>query len=60
MINMVLPLIDEDKPKCYICHDGFDDLDELRKHQNSKHKEFFDFHEKNLKREPAPGDDTVF
>ena len=57
---MVLPLVDEDKPKCYICHNGFDTIEELRKHQNSSHKEFFEFHEKNQNREPTPGDVTVF
>jgi hypothetical protein len=57
---MVLPLVDEDKPKCYLCHEGFNDIDELRKHQSSAHKEFFEFHEKNPKKESAPGDVTVF
>jgi len=58
--NMVLPFVDEDKPKCYLCHEGFENIDELKKHQQSIHKEFFEFHEKNVKREPAPGDVTVF
>lgn len=57
---MVLPLVDEDKPKCYVCHEGFENLDELRTHQNTEHKEFFDFHQKQNTREPAPGDVTVF
>ena len=57
---MVLPLVDEHKPKCYLCHEGFEDLKELQDHQKTKHKEFFEFHEKNSKREPAPGDVTVF
>ena len=57
---MVLPLVDEHKPKCYLCHEGFENLEELRKHQNSKHKEFFESHEKDMNREPAPGDVTVF
>ena len=57
---MVLPLVDEHKPKCYLCHDGFEDLKELQDHQKTTHKEFFEFHEKNSKREPAPGDVTVF
>ena len=58
--NMVLPLVDEDKPKCYVCHEGFENLDDLRVHQNTEHKEFFDFHKKQTNREPAPGDVTVF
>lgn len=56
---MVLPLVDEDKPKCYLCHEGFEDIEELRKHQQSVHKEVFDFRKK-VKRESAPGDVTVF
>ena len=57
---MVLPLIDEDKPKCYLCHEGFDNIENLRIHQKTFHKEFLEFHEKNIKRKPAPGDVTVF
>jgi hypothetical protein len=45
---MVMPLKDEDKPKCYLCHDGFENKDILESHK------------KDLKREPAPGDVTVF
>ncbi len=36
---MVLPLVDEDKPKCFLCHDTFDDYEDLREHQETKHKE---------------------
>lgn len=57
---MVLPLVDEDKPKCYLCHNGFEDIEELRKHQQVEHKDYFEFHEKETRREPAPGDVTVF
>ena len=57
---MVLPLVDEDKPKCYVCHDRFENIDALRSHQKIDHKDFFEFHEKNEKREPAPGDVTLF
>jgi hypothetical protein len=39
---------------------GFENIDKLREHQNAEHKEFFESHEKNTKREPAPGDVTVF
>lgn len=52
---MVLPLVDEDKPKCYICHKGFEDIDELRDHQAKQHGA-----ENNHSRDPAPGDVTVF
>ena len=58
--SMVLPLVDEHKPKCILCHEGFENLEKLREHQAATHKDFFEFHEKDLKREPAPGDVTVF
>ena len=57
--SMVLPLVDEDKPKCCMCHVGFKDVRELREHQKLIHKEFFNDDE-NSRREPAPGDVTVF
>jgi len=57
---MVLPLVDEDKPKCYLCHEGFGDIEKLREHQESDHKDFFEAHEPDVKREPAPGDVAVF
>ncbi len=57
---MVLPLIDEHKPKCYLCHGMFDSIEKLKEHHYSAHKDFFEFHEKEMKKEPAPGDVTVF
>ena len=57
---MVLPLVDEHKPKCYLCHLGFENIEKLREHQNKDHKEFFEAHEKNINPGPAPGDVTVF
>ena len=57
---MVLPLVDEHKPKCYMCHEGFENLEELREHQDTKHRDFFESHEKQTVREPTPGDVTVF
>ncbi len=57
---MVLPFVDEHKPKCYLCHMGFEDIEKLREHQKLEHKEFFESHENISKREPAPGDVTVF
>ena len=57
---MVLPLVDEDKPKCFLCHEGFENIERLREHQELDHKDFFEAHESNTKREPAPGDVTVF
>jgi len=38
-MQLVLPLIDEHKPKCYLCHELFEDMDSLKKHQESKHKD---------------------
>ena len=57
---MVLPLVDEHKPKCYLCHEGFQNIKELREHQNSAHKEFFEENGKQTDQGPAPGDVTVF
>ena len=57
---MVLPLVDEHKPKCYLCHEGFENIEDLREHQNSKHQDFFETNEKQTNREPASGDVTVF
>lgn len=33
---MVMPLVDEDDPKCYVCHRRFETLDELREHQSGE------------------------
>ena len=57
---MVLSIIDEHKPKCYLCNDTFENMDELRKHQEEAHKEFIDYHRKKQERAPAPGDVTLF
>jgi len=57
---MVLPLVDEHKPKCYLCHEGFENIEKLREHQNSKHMDFFKDNEKHPNQEPVPGDVTVF
>ena len=57
---MVLPLVDEDKPKCFLCHNMFETIEDLEKHQKTVHKDFFEFHENQQKREPAPGDVSIF
>jgi len=57
---MVMPLVDEHKPRCYLCHKGFEDIEGLRKHQNSNDCDFFEMNQKQAYREPAPGDVTVF
>ena len=58
--NMVLPLVDESNPKCYMCHEGFKDIEKLREHQAEKHADSIAQENINTKREPAPGDVTVF
>jgi len=57
---MVLPLVDEHKPKCYLCHEGFENIEKLREHQKIKHLDVIESNEKQTTREPAPGDVTVF
>ena len=57
---MVLPLVDEDKPKCFLCHIMFESIKELQNHQKTDHADFFEFHENERKREPAPGDVSIF
>ncbi len=56
---MVLPLVDEFKLKCHVCNNPFDTTESLREHQKTQHQEIISHHE-NQKREPAPGDVTVF
>jgi|TARA_B100000959_G_scaffold250706_1_gene279391 hypothetical protein len=57
---MVLPLVDEDKPKCFLCHDTFNDYESLRYHQKEKHQDFFESHEEQEKKGPSPGDVSIF
>ena len=57
---MVLPLVDEHKPKCYLCHEGFENIEKLREHQKIKHTDIIESDEKRNLREPSPGDVTVF
>ena len=53
---MVLAIVDESRPKCYLCHEGVQDIDALRKHIQTMHEETII----SPNREPAPGDVTVF
>ena len=55
---MVLPLVDESKPKCYMCYEQFNDINELREHQKLKHGDLVESHKET--RESAPGDVTIF
>ncbi|ABK78426.1 hypothetical protein CENSYa_1816 [Cenarchaeum symbiosum A] len=57
---MVLPLVDESNPKCYLCHRGFADLEGLRLHQSTEHKDHLEAHGEGKDRGPAPGDVSVF
>lgn len=56
---MVLSMVDQHKPKCYLCSNVFENLEELRKHQEDAHKEFVEFH-KASDHSPTPGDVTIF
>ena len=57
---MVLPLVDENKPKCYLCHEGFENIEKLREHQKIKHTDIIESDEKQNLREQSPGEVTVF
>jgi hypothetical protein len=57
---MVLSMVDQHKPKCYICSSVFENLEKLRVHQEVDHKEFVEFHKDVNNHSPAPGDVTVF
>ena len=56
---MVLPLVDENAPKCYLCHKGFSNIEQLREHQKTEHTQSSE-EQASTKREPAPGDVTIF
>lgn len=57
---MVLPLVDEHKPKCYLCHQGFENIEKLREHQSFAHADFAQENQKQSDSGPAPGDVTLF
>lgn len=59
-IFMVLSMVDQHKPKCYICSNVFENLEELRRHQENAHKEFVEFHKDVNNHSPTPGDVTIF
>ena len=56
---MVLSITDQHKPKCYLCQEIFENIEELRKHQETAHKDYIEYHQKKH-RSPAPGDVTMF
>lgn len=57
---MVLSMVDQHKPKCYICSNVFENIEALRRHQEVDHKDFVEFHKNADEHGPAPGDVTVF
>ena len=57
---LVLSIVDEHKPKCYLCQEIFENVEELRKHQEAAHKDFIEYHRKKRDYSPAPGDVTLF
>ena len=57
---LVLSIVDEHKPKCYLCQEIFENVEELRKHQETGHKDFIEYHRKKQDYSPAPGDVTLF
>ena len=57
---MVLSMVDQHKPKCFLCSNVFENIEELRKHQESMHKDFVEYHESKNEHSPAPGDVTIF
>ena len=58
---MVMPLVDEADPKCYVCHRRFGTLAELREHQRGDHSgERQDPSPPPPQRGPAPGDVSMF
>jgi len=58
--TMVLSITDQHKPKCYLCQEIFENIEELRKHQETAHKDFIEYHQKKHDYSPAPGDVTLF
>jgi len=57
---MVISITDQHKPKCHLCQEIFDNIEELRKHQETAHKDFIEYHRKKHDYSPAPGDVTLF
>ena len=57
---MVLSMADQHKPKCYLCSNVYENIEELRKHQEADHKDFVEFHKNTDAPSPTPGDVTVF
>lgn len=54
---MVMPLTNEDRPKCYMCARDFSDIEKLREHQKNDHDSVQDSMREHG---AAPGDVTVF
>ena len=57
---MVLSMVDQHKPRCYLCENVFENIEELKKHQETAHKDFIEYHQSKHDHSPSPGDVTVF
>ncbi len=57
---MVLSMVDQHKPKCYLCSKVFENLEDLRQHQEISQKDFVEFNKNTKDLSPAPGDVTIF
>ncbi len=55
--RMVMPLTNEDRPKCYMCAKDFTNIEKLREHQKNDHGSVQDSVQEHGS---APGDVTVF
>ncbi len=53
-------MVDQHKPKCYLCSNVFENIEELRKHQEIHHKDFVEFHKNRNEHSTAPGDVAIF
>ena len=60
LVRMVLSMVDQHKPRCYLCENIFENIEELRKHQETAHKDFIEYHQNKHDHSPSPGDVTVF
>jgi uncharacterized C2H2 Zn-finger protein len=53
-------MVDQHKPKCQLCSNVFEDLEDLRRHQEKAHNEFVEFHKNEKDHSPTPGDVAIF
>ncbi|TLY04289.1 MAG: hypothetical protein E6K87_03455 [Thaumarchaeota archaeon] len=53
-------ILTRDNVLCYLCSTVFENIEELRRHQEIEHKDFIEFHKNKDDHAPAPGDVTIF